>query len=64
MATPWDDVRRDFPGLEGKAYLNAAAASPTPRPVREAVDRFQREMEDGGDRDWDEWLERREGVRR
>jgi selenocysteine lyase/cysteine desulfurase len=64
MATPWDDVRRDFPGLEGKAYLNAAAASPTPRPVREAVDRFQREMEDGGDRDWEEWLERREGVRR
>jgi cysteine desulfurase / selenocysteine lyase len=64
MATPWDDVRRDFPGLEGKAYLNSAAASPTPRPVREAVERFYREQEDGGDRDWEEWLERREGVRR
>jgi cysteine desulfurase / selenocysteine lyase len=64
MATPWDDVRRDFPGLEGKAYLNAAAASPTPRPVREAVERFYREQEDGGDRDWEEWLERREDVRK
>jgi selenocysteine lyase/cysteine desulfurase len=64
MATPWDDVRRDFPGLEGKAYLNAAAASPTPRPVREAVDGFYREMEDGGDRDWEAWLDRREDVRR
>jgi selenocysteine lyase/cysteine desulfurase len=31
--------------------------------VREAVERFQREQEDGGDRDWEEWLERREGVR-
>lgn len=64
MATPWDDVRRDFPGLEGKAYLNAAAASPTPRPVREAAERFYREMEDGGDRDWEAWLERGEDVRR
>ncbi len=63
MATSWDDVRRDFPGLEGKAYLNAAAGSPIPRPVREAVDRFYRELEDGGDRDWDLWLERREEAR-
>lgn len=63
MATPWDDVRRDFPGLEGKAYLNAAAGSPIPRPVRAAVDRFYCELEDGGDRDWDLWLERREEAR-
>jgi selenocysteine lyase/cysteine desulfurase len=63
MATPWDDARRDFPGLEGKAYLNAAAGSPIPRPVRAAVDRFYRELEDGGDRDWDHWLERREEAR-
>lgn len=63
MATPWDDVRRDFPGLAGKAYLNAAAASPTPRPVRDAVENFHREMEEGGDRDWETWLERLEAVR-
>ena len=59
----WDEVRRDFPGLEGKVYLNAAATSPIPRPVREAVDRFYRQIEEQGDGPWDEWLARREAVR-
>jgi selenocysteine lyase/cysteine desulfurase len=44
-------------------YLNAAATSPTPRPVREAAERFYRELEEEGDRAWDSWLERREEVR-
>ena len=39
MPTLWEDVRGDFPGTAGKVYLNAAATSLTPRPVREAVDR-------------------------
>jgi selenocysteine lyase/cysteine desulfurase len=63
MASPWDEARLDFPGLRGKAYLAAAAASPIPRPVREAVERFYRELEEGGDRHWDEWLDRREQMR-
>ena len=63
MALLWDEVRRDFPGLEGKVYLNAAATSPTPRPVREAVERFYRQIEEGGDGPWDEWMARREAVR-
>ena len=63
MATLWDDVRGDFPGLAGKVYLNAAATSLTPRPVREAVTSFYRELEEGGDRHWDAWLERREAAR-
>jgi len=63
VSTQWDDVRRDFPGLEGKAYLNAAATSPIPRPVREAVERFYRELEQEGDERWDEWMARREKVR-
>ncbi len=63
MATLWDDVRGDFPGLAGKVYLNAAATSLTPRPVREAVSAFYRELEEGGDRNWDAWLERREAAR-
>jgi cysteine desulfurase / selenocysteine lyase len=63
MGTIWEDVRRDFPGLAGKVYLNAAATSLTPRPVREAVLAFYRELEEGGERHWDAWLERREAVR-
>ena len=45
----WDEVRRDFPGLAGRVYLNAAATSLTPRPVREAVTAFYRELEQVGD---------------
>ena len=63
MPTPWDELRRDFPGLEGKCYLNAAATSLTPRPVRAAVEAFYREQETGGEVFWDGWLERREAVR-
>jgi selenocysteine lyase/cysteine desulfurase len=63
MSTLWDEVRGDFPGLAGKSYLNAAATSLTPRPVREAVEGFYRELESGGDVHWDAWLERREEVR-
>jgi selenocysteine lyase/cysteine desulfurase len=64
MPTLWEDVRGDFPGTAGKVYLNAAATSLTPRPVREAVTAFYRALEDRGDRDWDAWMERREIVRR
>jgi cysteine desulfurase/selenocysteine lyase len=64
MATLWDEVRGDFPGLTGKTYLDAAATSLTPRPVREAAAAFYRELEEGGDRHWEAWLERREAVRR
>ena len=27
MAMMWEEIREDFPGLEGKVYLNAAATS-------------------------------------
>ena len=53
VAMPGQRVRgfppiRAFPAVERHAYLNAAAASPTPTPVREAVTRFYRELEEGG----------------
>jgi selenocysteine lyase/cysteine desulfurase len=63
MAPPWEEIRRDFPALKSHVYLNAAAGSPTPRPVREAVGAFYRELEDGGDAHWDDWMSRRETVR-
>lgn len=63
MPPVWEEIRRDFPALDRYTYLNAAAASPTPRPVREAVDRFHREMEEGGDIHWEDWIEHREEVR-
>jgi cysteine desulfurase / selenocysteine lyase len=59
----WDEVRRDFPALSRHTYLNAGAASPIPRPVREAVERFYRELEEGGDLQWEAWLEEHERVR-
>jgi cysteine desulfurase/selenocysteine lyase len=63
MAPPWEEIRREFPGLGTQAYLNAAATGLTPRPVRAAVDRFYRELEEEGDGAWDAWMERREEVR-
>jgi selenocysteine lyase/cysteine desulfurase len=59
----WTEVRGDFPALARHVYLNAAAASPTPRPVREAVARFYRELEEDGDLRWEEWMARRDEVR-
>jgi cysteine desulfurase/selenocysteine lyase len=63
MASPWDEVRRDFPALSRYVYLNAAAGSPTPPPVREAVNRFYRQLEEDGDLHWEPWLEERERIR-
>ena len=45
-------------------YLNSAAAGPVSRPVAESAARFYREMMEEGDASWDEWLARRELIRR
>lgn len=63
MPIPWDEVRKDFPALRTRVYLNSAATGLPAPPVREAVDRFYRELEEGGDVHWDAWMERREQVR-
>ena len=59
----WENIRRDFPVAERVAYLNSAAAGPVSRKVAEAASEFYREMEEGDAR-WDEWLARREVVRK
>lgn len=60
----WESVRRDFPVLEQTTYLNSAGAGPVVRPAFDAATNFYREMMEEGDARWDEWLERRQVVRR
>lgn len=60
----WESIRRDFPITEHVSYLNSAAAGPVSRPVMEAATGFYVEMMESADARWDEWLERREVVRR
>ena len=57
------EIRADFPALARHTYLNAAAASPTPRPVRAAVETLHRQLEEDGDLHWDAWSARKEEVR-
>lgn len=64
MAIDWDIIRRDFPVTERIAYLNSAAGGPIARPVMEQAARFYREMMEEGDARWDEWLARREIIRK
>jgi len=63
MPTLWDEIRADFPGLAGKAYLDAAGTSIMPRAVREAVDAFYRQHEEGGGSHFGKWMLSREVVR-
>jgi selenocysteine lyase/cysteine desulfurase len=60
----WERVRLDFPVLEHATYLNSAGAGPVVRPAMVAATSFYREMMEEGDARWDEWLARREEVRR
>ena len=60
----WAKVRSDFPLLEHTAYLDSAAAGPIPRTVMQAGAGFYGEMMEGADARWEEWLNRREEVRR
>src|SRR5919112_220301 len=60
----WDEIRSDFPVTESAVYLNSAAAGPIARHVMEAASGYYREMMEEGDARWDEWLVRRELVRR
>jgi cysteine desulfurase/selenocysteine lyase len=63
MATVWDEVRADFPAVARAVCLNAAATSPVPRVVTEAVTSFYKDMEEGADRNWSAWTDRREAAR-
>ncbi|MFZ0063873.1 MAG: aminotransferase class V-fold PLP-dependent enzyme [Pyrinomonadaceae bacterium] len=60
----WSDIRKQFPVTERVAYLNTAAAGPLARSVMQAGSEYYLQMMDEGDRRWDEWLAKREAVRR
>ncbi len=60
----WDDIRKQFPVTENSTYLNAAAAGPLSRATMAAATEYYQQMTDDADTHWDEWLEKREEVRR
>src|ERR1043166_1600540 len=60
----WDDIRREFPVTENSTYLNSAAAGPLSRATMAAASEYYQQMMNDGDVHWDEWLEKREDVRR
>ena len=60
----WDDIRKQFPVTEKSTYLNSAAAGPLSRATMAAATEYYQQMMDDGDIHWDEWLQKREDVRR
>jgi cysteine desulfurase/selenocysteine lyase len=60
----WDHIRKQFPVTENSTYLNTAAAGPLSRATMTAATEYYQQMMDDGDTHWDEWLAKREGVRR
>jgi cysteine desulfurase/selenocysteine lyase len=62
--TNWDNIRNQFPVTENSTYLNAAAAGPLSRATMSAATEYYQLMMDDADTHWDEWLAKREDVRR
>lgn len=60
----WDDIRKQFPVTENSTYLNAAAAGPLSRATMAAATEYYQQMMNDADIHWDEWLAKREDVRR
>jgi cysteine desulfurase / selenocysteine lyase len=60
----WDEIRKQFPVTENSTYLNSAAAGPLSRATMAAATEYYQQMLDDADTHWDEWLEKREAVRR
>lgn len=56
-------VREQFPALQKWAWLNAAASSPTPKPVCDAVERHLRETMEQGDVGYPAWQQLKIDVR-
>lgn len=62
--TDWQEIRKQFPATQHRAYLNTAAAGPLARTTVSAATHYYDQMMADGDSHWDEWLEQGEVVRR
>ena len=60
----WNEIRARFPITQRVAYLNTAAAGPLARATMDAATGYYRQMTEDADQHWDEWLARREEVRK
>jgi selenocysteine lyase/cysteine desulfurase len=60
----WGEVRKQFPVTDSVTYLNTAAAGPLARSTTHAAMEYYRQMMIDGDVHWDDWLAKREEVRR
>ncbi len=60
----WDDIRKQFPVTGNSTYLNTAAAGPLARATMAAATEYYQQMMSDGDVHWDQWLAKREQVRR
>lgn len=58
-----DRIRELFPVTKGYIYMNHAAVSPLPAPVREAMERHLADVSEHGTARWKEWEEAVEGGR-
>jgi cysteine desulfurase/selenocysteine lyase len=60
----WEVIRKQFPVTENSTYLNSAAAGPLSRATMAAATEYYQQMMNDGDVHWDEWLAKREDIRR
>jgi selenocysteine lyase/cysteine desulfurase len=60
----WEEVRKQFPVTENSTYLNTAAAGPLARGTQEAATEYYKLMMADGDVHWEQWLAKREEVRK
>lgn len=60
----WSEIRTRFPVTERYVYLNTAAAGPLAVSTQVAAAEYYQQMMNDGDIHWDEWLAKREEIRK
>jgi selenocysteine lyase/cysteine desulfurase len=60
----WEKIREQFPVTANSTYLNTAAAGPLARATQDAATDYYKLMTADGDVHWEQWLSKREEVRK